>query len=80
MLRICTKDEAQRLIDEEHLAIFEMSRAERAKVRAQMGWRICRIGLHEAPQQRGLRRNAVELDLLARQVGLAQSIVPIQKP
>ena len=37
MLRICTKDEAQRLIDDEHLAIFEMSRVERAEVRAQMG-------------------------------------------
>ena len=37
MLRICSKDEAQRLIDEEHLAIFEMSRAERAEGRAYKG-------------------------------------------
>jgi hypothetical protein len=35
LLRICTKDEAQRLIDEEHLAIFEMSRGERATLRRQ---------------------------------------------
>ena len=37
MLRICSKDEAQRLIDEEHLAIFEMSRGERATLRRQQG-------------------------------------------
>lgn len=37
MLRICTKDEAQRLIDEEHLTIFEMSRGERAMLRRQQG-------------------------------------------
>ena len=37
MLRICSKDEAQRLIDEEHSAIFGLSRGERATLRRQQG-------------------------------------------
>ena len=37
MLRICSRDEVQRLIDQEHRDIFDLSRAERIALRRQQG-------------------------------------------